>query len=229
MRRPKQRRSGVEANRPATAPLGAWRRGGLVGLAVAGLSLAGCEMPKEINPVTIYREVSGLADEGRRPPPGLDDPFPNLASVPPRPDRPTAAAREAISAALLADRSDSRDPVVLRTGPGGAAPRGLAAGVTGLPGGPPPRPVLAAAPRVPWAEAPGIEAPAGRRPENVSAPRRGADPATRPGTDPATARPEPLAPEIPDTAPAAPPPDLLSAPPPPRAELLAPQGAPRPR
>src|SRR5918997_1996736 len=71
--------------------------------AAAGLSslcllLAACEIPKEVDPVYIYREVTGLSDEGRPPPPGLDQPFPNLAVVPPRPERPPLALREAISA-----------------------------------------------------------------------------------------------------------------------------------
>lgn len=233
MRRPKHPRNDIGTRRAVTSWSGvSWpgfrRRAVLVGLALAGLLLVGCAVPKEINPVTIYREVSGQVDEGRRPPPGLDDPFPNLASVPPRPERPTAAAREAISAALADDRSNSRDPVVVR------GPRGVAPGLGPLgAGGSPQRPSLAAAPLVPWTEvpgrgapgigasgtgAPGTGAPFGRRPENASAPRRGAEPAT--------ARPEPSAPELPDTAPAAPPPDLLSRPPPPPADLLAPPRTP---
>src|SRR5690349_9808755 len=119
----------------------------------ACLALAACEIPKEVNPVEIYRQVSGEADAGRLPPPGLDQPFPNLASVPPRPERPAAATRDAISAALREDRAQSRGPLVLRTVPGPEPSRG-APGEPALPSGPPPRPALAAAPRIPWTEAP---------------------------------------------------------------------------
>ncbi len=94
--------------------------------AAAGLSslcllLAACEIPKEVNPVYIYREVTGLSDEGRLPPPGLDQPFPNLAVVPPRPERPPLALREAISPRPALARA----PAVPWTerAPGTAAPR----------------------------------------------------------------------------------------------------------
>ncbi len=212
MRRLEHRRHDLAARRRPLVPAGAGR-------ALACLLLAGCEVPKEINPVTIYREVTGLSDAGRRPPPGLDDPFPNLASVPPRPDRPAPAARQALSAALAEVRSNSREPLVLRSvpaGPGAAMPMG-AAGQPGMPAEPPSRPVFAAVPRVPWGEAPAA------RPRDAAGGRA--------VPDQATARPEPQLPEMPDTAPAAPPPDLLrapgpglsGAPPPPPADLLAPR------
>lgn len=178
---------------------------------LACLALAGCEIPKEVNPVEIYREVSGLADQGRLPPPGLEQPYPNLASVPPRPERPPAATRAAISAALERDRAQSREPLVLRAEPGTPAAN-PAPGEPGLPAAPPPRPSLAGAPRIPWTEL---------------APAQQATPAG--AATPATPRAEPEAPrlpEVPQAAPALPPPDLLGAPPPPSPDLLAP---PRPR
>ena len=180
------------------------------GLALACLLLAGCAIPKEIDPLVIYREVTGLSDEGRRPPPGLEDPFPNLASVPPRPERPSVAARDAISAALAADRTRSRDPLVLRGVPGGPGAATSAAGPGQMPAGPPSRPIFAAVPRVPW-----TDPPAGGDRGNAADARR--------GQGDAAARPAPQPPEMPDTAPAPPPPDLLGAPPPPPIDLLAPR------
>jgi hypothetical protein len=173
------------------------------------LALAGCAVPREVNPVWIVREVTGLTDRERPPPPGLDQPFPNLASVPPRPEPPPAAVREAITAGLAADRAGAREPLALGAAPGG---RGAAAELPGfppVPARPPPPPALAAAPRVPWTDAP---APP-HRPEPVRAVPGQAppEPLPEPGAEPAPPPPELLAP-LPGAAP----------PPPPPAELLAP-------
>jgi hypothetical protein len=71
-------------------------------MAVLGLLalLAGCDVPKDVNPVEIWRRVSGEADADRPAPPGLDRPRPNLGMVPPRPDRPPPEVRDAVTAAL---------------------------------------------------------------------------------------------------------------------------------
>jgi hypothetical protein len=65
-------------------------RCGVLGL---GVSLGACDVPKEINPVWIYDQVSGRADRARPAPPGLDQPYPNLASVPPRRRHPWPRCR----------------------------------------------------------------------------------------------------------------------------------------
>ena len=115
------------------------------------MSLAGCEVPKEVNPVEIYRTISGEADAGRLPPPGMDRPRPSLGSVPPRPERPPPEARDAISAALALDRSESRDPLAARSQP--APPAAAAApGDPLLPAAPPPRAALTSAPAIPWVD-----------------------------------------------------------------------------
>ncbi|MBX9698076.1 MAG: hypothetical protein K2X74_01510, partial [Acetobacteraceae bacterium] len=75
------------------------------------LLLGGCTVPKEVNPVEIYRQVTGIADRGREPPPGLDQPYPHLSVVPPRPERPPLAMREGVTSALVADRTRSRAPL----------------------------------------------------------------------------------------------------------------------
>jgi len=178
-----------------------------VALLPACFGLGACGGQKGVTPVTVWRELSGVTDAARPTPPGLDRPFPSLASVPPRPDRPPPEVRDAITAALAADRGRSREPVALRAAPGAGqaavpVPAGMAAG-------PPPRPALAAAPNVPWAEG------------GAPAPRdRGTPAAAAPASQAPAARPP--APEVPDAAPAPPSPDLLGAPPPPSPDLLAP-------
>ncbi|WP_043339871.1 hypothetical protein [Belnapia moabensis] len=156
------------------------------------LMLGGCSVPKDVNPVGIYCRISGEADADRPPPPGMDRPRPNLASVPPRPERPPPEVRDAVSAALAADRERSRDALAPRNEParfGAASP-----GDPTIPVAPPPRASLAGAPSVPWSE---------------GAPRR-------PGQAAPVVPEEPAAPPmVPDLAPAPPPPDLLGAPPPP--------------
>lgn len=150
-------------------------------------ALAGCDVPNQVNPVWIYREVSGAHDAGRLPPPGMDGPRPNLASVPPRPERPTVAARAAVTEALAADRAGSRE--VLRPERDAPPAAGVASGQPPVPAGPPPPAALAAARPVLW-----LEAPAGRP--------------LRPG--PAVPPAAPAAPEIGLTAPPPPPPELLA-------------------
>lgn len=179
----------------------------------ACLGFGGCTVPRALNPVEIWREVSGANDAKRPTPPGLDRPFPSLGTVPPRPERPSPEAREAVTAALAEDRNRARDPLVPRPAPGGG---GAAAG-SDLSPGPPPPPSLAAAPRVPWTEAPTAPPPpaarGGRTPAAATPPEAPRPPTARPGT-PAS--------DMPDAPPAPPPPDLLGAPPPPPPDLLAP-------
>lgn len=155
--------------------------------------------------MVIYREVTGIADEGRLPPPGLDQPFPNLSVVPPRPERPPLGLRDGVTNALVADRARSREP--LEPGSVAAPLPGFAPapGQPPIPAGPPERPSLAGAPPIPWSD----PAPAGAPAAPV-----------RPGPTPAPT----AAPAMPAAPPAAPPPDLLG-PPPPSPDLLAPAPA----
>lgn len=173
---------------------------------LACLALGACGVQRALSPAEIYREVSGANDAKRPTPPGLDRPFPSLHSVPPRPERPSPETRDAITAALAADRGRSREPLTVQEAPGGGG-----APAPGMASGPPPRPSFAAAPRIPWTE--GAPAPA---------PSREAQPARTPAA-PTAPRPAAPAPEVPDAAPELPSPDLLGAPPPPPSpDLLAP-------
>jgi hypothetical protein len=165
-----------------------------------GLLAAGCSLPDEVNPVSIYDRISGNADAGRPPPPGMDRPFPNLASIPARPERPSPEFRAAVTGALANDRARSRDPLVLRSVPVPSAAGGVMPGNPTMPAAPPGRAALAAAPAIPWTET------------SVSPARQG----PRALPDGTTAPAAPVLPEMPADAPAAPPPELLGPPPLPR-------------
>jgi hypothetical protein len=163
--------------------------------------------------------------EGREPPPGFDQPYPHLSSVPARPTRPDQATRESLSAGLAADRDLSRTPLGIT---GGA----------GLPGGgdaPPAPPRLAAVPpiRPDPALVPVPEPVARPIPPPAGTPAPQTAPAALPPAIPPAATPQPAAPATaPPPAPApellapppAPSPDLLAPPPPPSRDLLAPRG-----
>jgi outer membrane protein OmpA-like peptidoglycan-associated protein len=74
------------------------------------LALAGCSsFPSSINPVSWWHGLEGgkIAEE-RPPPPGADQPYPNLATVPPKPAQPDRAALDNIASALIADRSNAQ-------------------------------------------------------------------------------------------------------------------------
>jgi hypothetical protein len=169
---------------------------------LAALLLPACADGRlaEIDPRPGIRNVFGAHLEGREPPPGLDRPYPNLASVPQRPAAPAPQLRAGITQALTTDRA------------GAAAPRrALRRGEPPIPaaGGPPAPPRLAVAPAVRMAPV----APAA--PVAVPQP----PPARQPAPTAPAAQPMP--------APAGPPPaperDLLAPPPP---GLLAPAGPP---
>lgn len=160
------------------------------------LLLAACEVPGQINPRLLARDISGAAPEARLPPPGLDRPFPNLASVPPVPDRPDPAARLALTAQLQAQRDVLITPLADRRRDTPLT-EGRAEGQPPIAARPPAPPVLSRAPAIPWT----VSGPS-------PAPGRG------PAAAPAVAEPEPEGP-TPGEVPALPSADLLAAPPPP--------------
>jgi outer membrane protein OmpA-like peptidoglycan-associated protein len=84
-------------------------RGQHLALAFAQL-LGGCSsLPASINPVSWWHDLQGgKIGEERPPPPGADQPYPNLASVPPKPAQPDRAALAAIASALVADRTNAQ-------------------------------------------------------------------------------------------------------------------------
>ncbi|MBR0683598.1 hypothetical protein GXW74_24145, partial [Roseomonas eburnea] len=97
--------------------------------------------------------MTGPAFEGREAPPGADSPFPNLGTIPPRPVVADPAVRDALTAALAEERQRSRNPLDPERRPEPVRPAGTP-GDRAMPMRAPGPPPLAAAPRVPWDEAP---------------------------------------------------------------------------
>lgn len=174
------------------------RRAGRAGQAALLLVfLAGCEAADRAIPVQVWRDL--FSDRERpEPAPGGDRPFPNLASVPPRPVPPDAATRAAIFDSLAADRAASRAPLAPRgevgllfaPTPGFGSNPGAALGQPPMPSSPPP-------------------------PASLPTPRAIPAAAPTPGRDADAIAPDP-------GAPPPPPPAELLAPPPPPADMLAP-------
>lgn len=171
-----------------------------------------------MNPVTWWHDLQGgkIAEE-RPPPPGADQPYPNLASVPPKPAQPDRAALTNIANALIADRTNAQHlaaaaPIADPSLPS-ASPGLFGRGTVPPPAPPPPPGTQTASATMPAAEAPPAPAagpaapgnPPGAVPSPTKAPIGSVEsaPLAPPG---ATAQP---------AAAAAPPPPLPNAPPPP--------------
>jgi len=98
---------------------------GCVLLLCVGL-LGGCSAVQRLNDSKLTQDSpldwwhnlqGGRIAQDRPPPPGASDPYPNLASVPPRPTPTDAATRRALTEQLRAerdrtDRAAARDPIV---------------------------------------------------------------------------------------------------------------------
>src|SRR5271165_2623504 len=116
-------------------------------LMTAPLTLGGCSSQawSSINPVNWWHDLEGgKIAEQRPPPPGADQPDPNLASVPPKPAEPDRAALQNIADALIADRTNAQHmaaaaPLVDPSSPS-AAPGLFGVGSTPPPGPAPPNP-----------------------------------------------------------------------------------------
>jgi outer membrane protein OmpA-like peptidoglycan-associated protein len=75
------------------------------------LALGGCSSQSwsSINPINWWHGLEGGAiAQQRPPPPGANQPDPNLASVPPTPEQPDRAALQNIADALVADRANAQ-------------------------------------------------------------------------------------------------------------------------
>ncbi|HXT82040.1 MAG TPA: hypothetical protein VN702_20940, partial [Acetobacteraceae bacterium] len=69
--------------------------------------LSGCSTMQAVNPVNWWHSMEGgKIAEQRPPPPGANDAYPNLASVPAKPTPPDKAAMEKLTNALIADRTN---------------------------------------------------------------------------------------------------------------------------
>jgi outer membrane protein OmpA-like peptidoglycan-associated protein len=217
-------------------------------LVAAGWLLAGCSTFSSMNPVNWWHRQEGGAIAKERPaPPGADQPYPNIASVPAKPSPPDAKEMKELTDSLVADRthaqheaeaapladpsSPTASPNLFGVGtappppPPGATPPAKS-GTSGSPGTPPspaPRkPVQStplAAPPTSSPTASGQPAPASAAPPAKTASAVPPEAAT-PGADASPAGPPP-------TMPAAPPPRPAVAGPPPVA-VVTPKPMPTP-
>jgi hypothetical protein len=120
--------------------------------------LAGCQTEPGQAVAKFWDRAWGPATEGRPAPPNADAPFPNLGTVPPRPETPDMASREALANRLVQQREASREPLgalpgaVPRLGP---PPPALAPALAGMAIPPPATPAPAATPQ-PASPAPAV-------------------------------------------------------------------------
>ena len=196
--------------------------------AALALLLGGCaSFPSSMNPVSWWHDLEGgeIAKE-RPPPPGATEPYPNLASVPPKPAAPDQATLENITNALVADRTNAQHladaaPLADPSSPS-ASPALFGKGTLPPPPAPPPPGAQTASANISAAEAP----PAAPTPPGPTPPTPAAKPS---GTAEEIAPPpakapvgdvqsSPLAPPgaaAQPTAQSAAPPPLPTTPPPP--------------
>ena len=217
------------------------------------LLFSGCSGP---DPIERARLAAGRAPTASLPPvPGAGEPYPNLGSVPARPETTPPAARQALAEALVADRANARyvgqpAPPALPRAPEASASRsallsGGAATILGaaqdealplLPPSPPPPPIAGAPRAALEAALPGPQPapPAPGRVERAPITPITIEPLAPP---PPTAMPEemPARARTLEAAPPPPPPALVSADPPtplppaePRAATTAPAPVPQP-
>jgi outer membrane protein OmpA-like peptidoglycan-associated protein len=227
--------SGTSGLRPRLVPL-------------ALLVLTGCSsLPASINPVSWWHDLQGgKIAEARPPPPGTDQPYPNLSTVPAKPDQPDREALANIANALIADRTNAQHvaagaPIADPSLPS-ASPGLFGRGTAPPPAPAPPPGAQTTSATLPAAEAPPAP-PTPPTPPTPPAPAAAAAPAVAPAGGqasvpaPATApvgnvESTPLTPPgstaLPPAVAAAPPPPLPTSPPPPP-NLPAPgAAAPRP-
>ena len=207
----------IQASRGAHSRIAALRSG--AGLAL--LLLSSCaSVPSSINPVSWWHDLQGgKIAEDRPPPPGADQPYPNLASVPPAPQQPDRAALANIANALIADRMNAQHLAaaapIADPSSASASPALFGKGTLPPPPPPPPPGTATASATVPAAEAP--PAPATPPPPaSASTPEAAPLPAKAPvGSVTSAPLAPPSAAEAPAAVAAAPPPVPTAPPPPP--------------
>jgi outer membrane protein OmpA-like peptidoglycan-associated protein len=112
-----------------------------------------------MNPVSWWHDLQGgKIAEQRPPPPGADQPYPNLATVPAKPAEPDRAALANIANALIADRSNTQrlnaaTPLADPSSPN-ASPALFGRGTVPPPPPPPPPGTATASASLPAADAP---------------------------------------------------------------------------
>ncbi len=176
-------------------------------LPVALLGMAACTRSVERmsdskltldTPIDWWHDLQGgKIAEVRPPPPGVDDPYPNLSQVPPRPTPTDSATRRALAARLVAERDRTRrdatqDPLILPA-PAASTPAAAPIPAAPRPAAPPPDPgasvaVLEAAtappPAVTPAPPPAAPSPAAPPPASPAPVAASPPAATAPGRPP---------------------------------------------
>jgi outer membrane protein OmpA-like peptidoglycan-associated protein len=227
----------VEAVQPkgATKPVQAGYLYGLrTGLSLVGICLlAGCSSTSSMNPVNWWhRSEGGKIAEDRPPPPGADQPYPAVGTVPNKPAPPDAEALKKLTDSLVADRTNAQHaaqaaPLADPSSPG-ASPALFGVGTAPPPppasAAPPPAasagPSASAEPPVASASLPAAAAPPPAAP--APAPRKPVQSAALEAPPAAAATPPQAAAGPPPELPAAPPPRAPDAPPPPVAAVVPP-------
>jgi outer membrane protein OmpA-like peptidoglycan-associated protein len=195
-------------------------------LLAVGWLLAGCSAISSMNPVNWWhRQEGGKIAEERPPPPGADQPYPNMATVPGKPEPPDAEALKKLTDTLVADRTNAQHAAQSAPLADPSSPTASPSlfGVGSAPPPPPPSPTPAAAsgsPGTPVASAsmPAVTAPpapasppaappaaAPRKAVQtapLSAPAQAQSAAASPAATAADATPEPALPAGPPTRPA---------------------------
>jgi outer membrane protein OmpA-like peptidoglycan-associated protein len=210
-------------------------------LAAAGWLLGGCSTLSGINPVNWWHQQQGGKIAEQRPaPPGADQAYPNLATVPAKPDAPDAEALKKLTDSLVADRTNAQhaaqssplaDPSSPTTSPGlfgvGTAPPPPPPGVKS------PAAAGTAATGAPVASAsmPAVNAPPQPATPPSPAPRKAVQstpldaPTVASPPAPAASAPAPSAPVTSPPAPSAPGPSAASPPAAPPSSAAANVGA----
>lgn len=231
----------VEGVQPkgATKPVQAGYLYGLrTGLSLVGVCLlAGCSSTSSMNPINWWhRQEGGKIAEDRPPPPGADQPYPAVGTVPNKPAPPDAEALKKLTDLLIADRTNAQhaaqeapladpsspaaSPALFGVGtappppPASAAPPPSASTAPAAPSEPP-----VASASLPAAAAPPAPPPPAAPP--APAPRKPVQSAALEAPPAAAATPEAAAGPPPEL-PAAPPPRAPDAPPPPVAAAAPP-------
>jgi len=158
--------------------------------------VAGCSsLPSSVNPVAWWHDLQGGAiAEQRPPPPGATDPYPNLATVPPKPQASDLAARRALAQSLVADRTNAQHAAEAAPIPDPSLPSASAALFgRGSAAPPPPPPPPPPDPNAATASLEAATAPA-PPPQPASAPQTAGPPATVRSSAPPAPAPQAAAP-----------------------------------
>ena len=200
------------------------RQVGRLAALLLGLATSGCDTVAHYyevkqpfdTPVDWWHQLQGgvIADE-RPPPPGIDQPFPNFAAIPPKPTPTPAATRNALSAQLAGqrDRTDRlavQDPVAPVPPPGAPGTAGaLTAALAQPTPAPPPASATAPKPATPPASTPPPDTSASAPMASIQAadappPLRPPPPPVAPPAPPALQQAAAATPPPPHPAPGAP-------------------------